>query len=396
MQKEPSLIRRTADGIRKRNTAYAAVWHVCALSNIRRIRLAAAIAVPLESLLLILLAIARLVGRFPAGWTLGTLWYHTGLLAVMTLFLFASCRMRGRRRYGPGVESLTVLFAVTMQLTGIALSILARESDDGVIAYLLTSIITGIVLLIRPFSALAMHLLTYIAFAAATALGGAGYSPVLSCQLNGLFGAGIGAFLSILMWNYHYVNLRQKERIEVQRRELERKNRELEQMAFFDWLTGLPNRRFFDRHVIENASGGPASGSDDCLILIDIDHFKRINDTFGHPAGDEVLRKVAYQLAAGLRRTDLISRLGGEEFLLLLHETPVETGILVAEKLRKSIADMRVRVDRQEIRLTASFGVSPLHRQPGGIGKNYYAAADEALYRAKENGRNRVEFHEAV
>ncbi len=156
----------------------------------------------------------------------------------------------------------------------------------------------------------------------------------------------------------------------------------LQVLAERDGLTGLYNRRASE-HLLGNlvAAPDPADG----LILFDIDHFKRINDTHGHPAGDEVLRQVARRCEAKLRRDDVLARWGGEEFLLLARGAHGEASALVAEALRQAIA--ATPIDPAGT-VTASFGVATY--RPGDSLANWIERVDAALYEAKAGGRNRV------
>ncbi len=165
--------------------------------------------------------------------------------------------------------------------------------------------------------------------------------------------------------------------------------RELEMLANTDVLTGLPNRRFLFDRLAEEAVEADRFARPLSLVLLDIDHFKRINDRFGHPGGDEVLRQVARSLRNGLRRYDVAARFGGEEFALLLPNTGGELAREVAERARRRLADDEVEVAEGEtLRVTASFGVAERH--PGESVEEVVRRADDALYRAKAEGRDRV------
>lgn len=122
------------------------------------------------------------------------------------------------------------------------------------------------------------------------------------------------------------------------------------------------------------------------VIALDIDHFKKINDTHGHDVGDEVIKQLAQQIRAGSRESDILCRNGGEEFLMVLPGTSLEVATLIAERLRQSVEEMQIP---QASKITISLGVAA-----GGHGKNQVERvlkkADEALYRAKQEGRNRV------
>jgi diguanylate cyclase (GGDEF)-like protein/PAS domain S-box-containing protein len=165
----------------------------------------------------------------------------------------------------------------------------------------------------------------------------------------------------------------------------------LRQLASRDALTGLSNRRDF----VEQASRRIAAGEWATMVLFDIDHFKKINDTYGHPAGDATLCQLARLCAGLLRPTDLLARWGGEEFVLLLvsNEPPFtcKNGTLqVVERLRSGIADLTVHSGRDRIRVTASFGVATCAGSSCVL-ETLIEQADQAMYRAKHAGRNRIE-----
>ncbi|HTI04305.1 MAG TPA: GGDEF domain-containing protein [Gemmatimonadales bacterium] len=160
-----------------------------------------------------------------------------------------------------------------------------------------------------------------------------------------------------------------------------------ERRAIVDPLTGLRNRREFERALdtFAQSSRGPAT-----LIYIDLDHFKKLNDTLGHPAGDAALKHVARLLEAAVRDGDLVARIGGEEFAVWLPRTGLAEGMEVAERIRRSIAEKPLTWSGAVYPLTTSCGIATCPDLVGDV-KNLPIAADAALYRAKELGRNRVE-----
>ncbi len=157
-----------------------------------------------------------------------------------------------------------------------------------------------------------------------------------------------------------------------------------------DPLTGLANRRGFEERFAQVVNETDRYGGTSALIMVDIDFFKRVNDTHGHDAGDRVLTAVAAVLADGRRTVDLASRLGGEELALLLPQTDSGGAREVAERLRQRIEALRVRVETGEVQVTASFGISEYAARVGRA-EQVMDHADKALYAAKRNGRNRVE-----
>ena len=177
---------------------------------------------------------------------------------------------------------------------------------------------------------------------------------------------------------------------EVQERtkELEEANKKLDLISRTDELTGLPNRRDM-LHTIDNEIGRVArTHKPFCFIFIDIDHFKDVNDTYGHACGDEVLKAVSHTIRGMLRKYDVIARYGGEEFLTLLPETELEGAAIVAERFRKKIEDMTVEFGKLSIKVTITLGVAQFDPALGA--DKSIQLADKALYEGKESGRNRV------
>lgn len=161
-------------------------------------------------------------------------------------------------------------------------------------------------------------------------------------------------------------------------------------LASVDPLTQVYNRRYMNEFLAKEAKRGKRMKRGFAVVLVDIDNFKGINDTFGHPAGDAVLREVVALLLAGTREYDVVGRYGGEEFLIIMPEIERETAVRVVERVRGSIARKRFAVaDNGEISITASFGVACFDRD-GTSPDNLLLRADERLYKAKERGKNRV------
>jgi len=164
----------------------------------------------------------------------------------------------------------------------------------------------------------------------------------------------------------------------------------LREQSIRDSLTGLFNRRFVDEYLVREMSRAQRKSRQISMIALDIDHFKRINDTFGHSAGDVVLQQVGIVLKEHIRDSDIASRVGGEEFLLLLAESPLELAAKRAEDVRSAIHELSVKYEDQDLgRITASFGAAAFPEH-GHTPEALFRAADEALYRAKHAGRNRV------
>jgi diguanylate cyclase (GGDEF)-like protein len=171
-------------------------------------------------------------------------------------------------------------------------------------------------------------------------------------------------------------------------RQLENSQRELREQANTDALTGLPNRRFFEQIANKELSLMRRQKEYFAILLLDIDHFKTVNDTYGHPAGDHVLVQVARCLSRTIREEDMVARIGGEEFVVASPYTNRLAAIVLAERLRKAVESLEVEFEGDQIPVTISIGIA-LMPQAGDTLEDILALADERMYVAKQNGRNR-------
>ena len=177
--------------------------------------------------------------------------------------------------------------------------------------------------------------------------------------------------------------------IAIGQRDLEAANQELGHLSRTDRLTQLNNRGYWEESLEHEFRRLKRTHRPGTLVMFDIDHFKKVNDTYGHPAGDEVIRQTAAMLRQTMRTTDVAGRYGGEEFVVLLVETPAVGAHTFAERLRAAIAALTIRHDQHEIRYTISLGVAEVSMQLE-TPKQWIECADRALYEAKHGGRNCV------
>lgn len=164
----------------------------------------------------------------------------------------------------------------------------------------------------------------------------------------------------------------------------------LEQLATLDGLTGVYNRRHFNELAIREIYRVQRYGGALSLIVLDLDHFKRINDTYSHMAGDAALRTVAQTCRTVLRQSDILGRFGGEEFVILLPETDQTAAVAFAQKLRMLLEQQRIQYEDSSFIVTASFGVAGVPSPSNASLEELFRRADQAVYEAKETGRNRV------
>jgi diguanylate cyclase (GGDEF)-like protein len=172
--------------------------------------------------------------------------------------------------------------------------------------------------------------------------------------------------------------------------ELQKKVDELSDLVSHDPLTGLYNVRHLNLILPQVMERTRRTQQTSCLIMVDLDHFKRINDTWGHEVGNLALKLTAEIMTREVRVIDFAFRYGGEEFVILLPDTRLREGIMVAERIRSEIESARLKIDGAEIRFTASMGIEAFHSESKISAEELIKMADGLLYRAKDTGRNQV------
>ena len=177
--------------------------------------------------------------------------------------------------------------------------------------------------------------------------------------------------------------------IAVGKMQLETANEKLQTLSRTDGLTQLNNRRYWEECLKSEFQRVKRTGQISALLMFDIDHFKKINDTYGHQAGDEVIRETAGTLRKAIRTTDIAGRYGGEEFTVILINTNAEQAMVVAERLRKRIEALSIQHEGHTINYTISLGISEFHEEMNGH-TQWLEYADSALYDAKRGGRNQA------
>jgi len=322
------------------------------------------------------------------------LWRRLLIIVHGAMFVFVSAsfavalwlKKRGQSRLLARLLQFSV--PAVMLACAVAITAIDQLVTTNVTAYILISLALGAALLIHPLYSFIYYASSYVAYYFLIALNAPPMDTLLSNRVNGLASAVLGFLLTFIMWQQNQVRVIQDNRIDEQRQALEDANHRLEKMAFFDSLTGLPNRRYFDQVLQKESSKSSRMGYDSFLIMLDIDLFKNINDMYGHPIGDELLVEIGKLLSGNIRKYDTICRLGGEEFLLLLPETTLEEALVVAEKLRNLLDTHVFSIKDYIIHTTASFGVARLSHTTEPQLASQYTKVDNALYLAKQSGRN--------
>ncbi len=191
-------------------------------------------------------------------------------------------------------------------------------------------------------------------------------------------------------------NARLDSRVKKRTRALAAANTLLESLSTTDALTGISNRRNFDEKLGYEIQRALRYNTALSCIMFDIDFFKKVNDTFGHLFGDEVLRMIGQSLKEELRRHDIFARYGGEEFVVLLPEIDIQHAVNVAEKIRKIISRKEVIKKTAKTSVTVSMGVAGFAKETMKNGRDLVDAADKALYQAKNTGRNKTVLFETI
>jgi diguanylate cyclase len=362
------------------------------LGNIRRLRWLLPLFLVLVLVLLAVFALSQPVDAPQRlAWRQAVMSVFGVTIVWLLVMALAVWRVSSRPRPDVGVRVVQFVAALGFLLFTAVLTVLDQQVTSNISPFILGCISVSLLFLLPPATALAVLLVSYAVFFVGLGLTQPDPSLLLSNRVNG-FGASLLALvLSLGMWNRNIqYNLLQRE-LTARNETLEKQQAELVWLATRDALTGLFNRGEFMRLAEKELLRTRRHGGNTSIFVIDLDFFKVINDRHGHPAGDKVLCHVAEQLRDGTRSTDLVARIGGEEFVVLLPQTDIEAAMVLAQKLRRQLRDSPAQVSSDlQVSITASFGVACMPGKHMGSIAALYAAADNALYDAKRQGRDRV------
>ena len=363
------------------------------VGNLRRLRWMVAVVIPLN-LLHVLVFWWLVDSGTPAQqlWKDAIGWAHlamSGWMCVIGLLAFGQSR---QARPALLARALNLLAPLTALLFAATVTTIDQLVTPNISPFLLGCMVASLLFQLRPAEAVALYAAGYTFFFVAIGTTQPDAALLLSNRLNGLTAVLLGGFLSVVLWhkNVRYVLLQRE--LSARNQELTRQQEELVWLAKRDALTGLFNRGEFLRLAEAELLRSLRHGTDMSAIMVDLDHFKKINDRYGHPAGDAVLKHTANCLLGAVRVTDVVARLGGEEFVVLLPQTRLDAAVQLAEKLLRTLQQSPAPVTSGlSIPFTASLGVGSLPAGHNSTVQSLYAAADHALYEAKRGGRNRVE-----
>ena len=328
-------------------------------------------------------------------WANGVAWAHA-TMAVLMLGMGAVAR-QGQHHHPPPrhIRWLPDITAMVVLVWSVALTLLDQAVTTNISAYLNACAGTALVLLLPPRRAMGLFTLAWSLLAWGLGLVSTDPATLLTNRVNAATASVLAVMVSVLLWRkYTQTELLQRALAETNQ-VLKQQQAELETLATRDSLTGLLNRREFLHQAEQECARAQRDHSPLSLLMMDLDHFKTVNDRFGHPVGDAVLKHVARLMTQSVRQTDRVARFGGEEFVVLLPNTDAASAHVLADKLRSNLAHTPTPWPQTgtgpDIPITTSIG---LVCRPAGETQTLdmlLARVDQALYRAKTLGRNRVE-----
>lgn len=323
------------------------------------------------------------------SWKLGLVLAHLGMGLTMLFCGYSAHRLLQLAPSDRG-RWLPALLRVAGMLFVIVIVTLDQWVTPNITPFLLGCLVISMVILMRPVQALWFYLAAYAVFFYALGLTQSQAELLLSNRLNGLAVTMIGWGLSVMLCRNFTVIALQKKKLEEIHDTLQTQHQELQRLTRLDGLTGLFNRNTVLELAQQELTRAQRYGTPTSVLMLDIDHFKQVNDHWGHPVGDAVLRHVAALLGHSVRGSDVVARMGGEEFMLLLPQTAEAMARQLAEKIRLRIAATPTPLDGQSILVTVSVGVASTSAADNRDFDHLYLEADKALYQAKQGGRNRV------
>lgn len=299
-----------------------------------------------------------------------------GLIKVLTKYEKRKCE----NLYKTVILILTILILSLIAIINSVDQVAHTNISSVFIANLI--VFSGFILLSFPLN-LAVYLGPFLIYLGGIIVFQHNVNLLISNSINGLIFFLAATLISTVIYNYHYEAI-------AKNIVLEEANFKLDYMSSHDPLTRLLNRRSFGIQVAEKMNIIAENKKASALILVDIDHFKYVNDKYGHPVGDVVLKEVSNILMRYIKSNDLATRWGGEEFLIFLFETSIDEAYVLAENIRLEVQSKTILTEKFQIQITASFGVSSLKDNFSDSFDTSYKAADAALYQAKDQGRNKV------
>lgn len=331
-------------------------------------------------------------------WRMGIIILHSLMVAMSSIISFIIFWIDNYERELIRLKFIIQIFStIVVMVLGVGIAVVDQWVTTSISPFIIVSIMMALVVLMHPLISTLVYIGLFTLFVFTMPIIITDSLILTSTIMNGVTVVMMAVGLSNIMWYYYTKNEKQKRVIEVQNANLEEQKQELEQLnyrlsvlASMDSMTQLLNRREFENQVNAELSVFKDDVFASSMMIADIDHFKRVNDQYGHPVGDELLKQFSLLLKAVLRDKDLIARWGGEEFVVMLHQANPNEAFKIAERLRRTIESTTFKINHHQIHITVSFGIAPLNTNDEEPLYSSYLRADKALYQAKESGRNKI------
>ena len=394
-----SGLMRVLAGAKRLKREYDQVQGVATADTLKRSRVLVMLAVPLHA------ALGWWFGHYRAphgeahlqAWADALTWLQSGLSAALLVCgLLAHGLLRSNRGAGyAGLAVQTALCAAYLAF-GSAGAILDVSIGNGIATFLVICMGAATLSLMRPAFSGLLYGATFAVFWIILRHSAIDATLLAGLQIQAIATVLIAQLISVMMWHQYTRTVLLRRKLVLSNAALLVKQQELETLAERDTLTGLYNRRKFMQLAEQELGRAARVPGEICVVMVDLDFFKQVNDQYGHPVGDQVLQQVAARLLGGVRSTDTVARMGGEEFIVLMPNTQRAGALALAEKLRIALRERPLQLLEHTVPITASFGVTGLGPQQRASLDALYAAADQALYVAKKQGRDRVEWVEPL
>lgn len=366
--------------------------------NLRRVRFLGSTVAVLNLLHIVgLILVQPVEGASTAiqQWHVGLLITHAMMGLVMVVGALTAARLLRQPHRRRTIRAIGYLGALSGLLMATLITAVDQWVTPNMIPFVVSTLAVSAVILMDPRGALAILLINYVVFFVLVGQTQDDPYHLLSNRLAGFGNTVVAWGLAVILWRSFTTITLQRRAIEEARDALRQHNEELRDISRRDDLTRLLNRQAVLDHADQLLSRDRRARGPLSILLLDLDHFKSINDTWGHPAGDQVLRIFADRLRENVRASDVIGRMGGEEFIAVLPHTDASAAAVVAEKLRVACAAEPVRWTEAKIPLSVSIGVCTAAADTRTSVALLYAAADRALYDAKRSGRDQIAIAES-
>ncbi|MEW6693744.1 MAG: GGDEF domain-containing protein [Pseudomonadota bacterium] len=356
--------------------------------NLHALGVAAWVVVALNALHVVVFGTLHFDDAVRSTWAQRVAGAHAVMAVVMLVTGWLARRLQARDALPDAAAWLPVGISALVLGWAIALTAFDQAIGGSLSAYVNAAIAVPVVVLLRPQLMVTLMALAWGALAVVLRWVVEDAALLTTHRMNAASTSVLAALVGVLFWRHFVRTERLQRALANSNRQLQAQHHELQALATRDPLTGLLNRRAFEHEAQQALARARRQRHPLALLMLDVDHFKAINDRHGHPAGDAALRQVAACMAEAIRQTDPLARLGGEEFVLLLPDTGADQAWHLAEKLRHTLEQMPLPAIGAP--LTVSIGLVTVAADAAPTLEGLLQQADQALYAAKRQGRNRT------